>query len=103
MPPPDGHEGPVRDVCDVHGYGSARADRVCPDVLWDESKYGRGHSLALRPEDGNDDGGADRVETLRGRVVTDCGCWITSMFAQMEENVLTPVRTGQASGHSDLK
>ena len=33
------------------------------------------------------DGCADRAETLRGRVVADCGGRITSMFIQAEEDV----------------
>ena len=32
-PPSNGHEGPIRDVGDVHGHDSVRADRVCPNIL----------------------------------------------------------------------
>ena len=87
MLPPDVHDGPVRDVCDVHVHGSARAERVCPDVFWGEFESGRAHSLALRPEDSDDDGVADRSKTLRGRVVADCGGQITVMLLMAEEYV----------------
>ena len=87
MLPSDGHEGPVRDVHDVNGHGSVIAERVCRDVVWGESESGRTYSLVLRPENGDDDGGADRAETLRGRVVADCGGRITSMLSLAEGNV----------------
>ena len=71
----------------MYGYGFVRAERVCPNFFWGKSESGRAHSIALRPEDGDDGGGADRVETLRGRVVADCCGRITTMFAQAEEDV----------------
>ena len=71
---------------------------MCPDVFWGESEFGRTHSLALRPEDSDGDGGADRAETSRGRVVTDCGGWITAMFALAEEDV--EARSNCASGRA---
>ena len=71
----------------MHGRGSSRAERLCPDVFWGKSKSGRNHSFAFRPEDGDDDGSADRAETLRGRVVADCGGQITAMISLVEEDV----------------
>ena len=73
----------------MHGRGSSRAERVCTDVFWGESESGRAHSLSLRPEEGDDGGGAYRADTLRGRLVADCGGRITSMFTQAEEDVGT--------------
>ena len=71
----------------MHGHGSARAERLSPDVFWGESESGRAHSLALHPEDSDNDGGAYRAETLRGRVVTDCGGRITAMLFLAKEDV----------------
>ena len=73
----------------MHGHGSNRTERVCTKIFWRKSKYGRAHLLALRPDDGDDVGGADRTETLRGRVVANCGYRITSMLSQAEEDVDT--------------
>ena len=56
-------------------------------VFWGEFKSGCVHSLALRPDDGYDVGGADPEETLRDRVVSDCGSRITSILFQAEEDV----------------
>ena len=52
-----------------------------------KSESGQAHSLALRPEEGDDDGGADQAETPRGRVVVDCIGRITAMFTLAEEYV----------------
>ena len=82
----------------MHGHGSARAERVCPDVFWGKSESGRTHSLALCPEDSDDYGGADRSETLRGRVVAECGGRITAMFVLAEEDV--DVRSNWAGGRA---
>ena len=71
----------------MHGHGSARAERVRAYVFWGESKSGRAHLLALRSDDGDDVGGADRADTLRGRVVADCGGRITSMCSQAQDDV----------------
>ena len=60
---------------------------MCPGVFWGKSESGRYHSLGLRPEDGDGDGGADRAETLMGRAVTDCGGRITAMLPLAEEEV----------------
>ena len=57
------------------------------NIFWGESESGCAHSLALCPEKGDNNGGADRVETLRGRVVTDCGGAITAMLSLAEEDV----------------
>ena len=66
---------------------SVLAERVCPDVFLDESDSGQAHSLALHTEDDDDDGGADPAETLRARVVADCGSLITAMLLLAEEYV----------------
>ena len=57
------------------------------DVSWGESKSGRAHSLALCPENRNDVRGADRAETLRGRVVTGWCGRVASVFLQVEEDI----------------
>ena len=82
----------------MHGHGSDRAERVCPGVFWGESESGRAHSLALRPEDGDDDGGADQAETLRGRVFANCGGPITAILSLVEEDVDT--RSNWAGGRT---
>ena len=71
----------------MHGHGSARSERVRSGIFWGESKSGHAHSLALRPDDGNDVGSADRAETLSGRVVANWGGRVASMFLQAEEDV----------------
>ena len=75
--------------CNVHGHGSARAERVCPNVFWGKSKSGRAHSLGLGPNDGDDIRGADRAETPGSRIVADWGGGVVSMFSQVEEDVDT--------------
>ena len=71
----------------MHGHGSARAERVGSDIFLGESESGRAHTFALCPDGGDDNGGADRAETLRGRVVTDCGGGITAMLSLAEEDI----------------
>ena len=85
--PPDGQEGLVWDPGYVHGHGSTRAERVRTGIFWGESESGRSHWLTLHPDDGNDVGDTDQAETLRGRVVSDCGGLITSMLSQAGEDV----------------
>ena len=57
------------------------------NVFWGKSKSGRVHSLALRPDDGDDIRGADQTETLSGSVVAEFGGRVASMFLQVEEDV----------------
>ena len=57
------------------------------DIFWGKSESGRAHTFALCPEKGDDNGGADRAETLRVRVVTDCDGEITAMLSLAEEDV----------------
>ena len=47
------------------------------------------HSFALHPDDRDDVRYADRVETLSGRVISDCGDRVASMFLQTEGDVDT--------------
>ena len=71
----------------MHGHGSARAERVGSDIYWGKSESGCAHSLALRPKKGDENGSADRAETLRSRVVADCGGRVTAMLLLAEEDV----------------
>ena len=68
-------------------HGSDRAERVRTDIFWGYSKYEKTHSFALQSDDVDDVLGADREETLRRRVVADCGSQVTSMLLQAEEDV----------------
>ena len=71
----------------MHGHGSARAERVDSDIFWGKSESDCAHSLALCPEKGDHNGGADQAEALGSRVVTDCGGGITAMLSLAEEDV----------------
>ena len=71
MPPPNGREGPIRDLADMYGHGTARSEKVCPHFPQGKAESCSPHSLALHPNDSNDAGGADGAETLRGGVVAD--------------------------------
>ena len=86
-PPPHGHDGPIWEVGDVHVHVNARAEIVCPNILRGKAKWHIPHSLALRPGDGDDGGGADGEETLRGGVVADRGVWITALFPKSKEYI----------------
>ena len=87
-PPPYGHEGPVGDIGKMHGHGSARAERVRPDIFWGKFKFGRAHLSGIGPEGCYDVRGADRAVSMVGvRVVADrSGPW-ASMSAHAEEDV----------------
>ena len=71
---------------------------MCTNVFWGESESGRALLFALCPGDGDDDGGADRAETMRGRVVADCGGRITAMLLLAEEDV--DARSNWAGGRA---
>ena len=71
----------------MHDHGSARAERVRPNVFWGNSKSGRAHLLGLSPDDGDDVRGAEIAGTLGGRVVANWGGGVASMFFQVEEDV----------------
>ena len=71
----------------MHGHGSARAERVCSDVFWGESKSGRSHLQALGSDEGDDVGCADRAEAMIGGIIADGGGGITPLVAQVEEDV----------------
>ena len=62
---------------------------MCPDILWGKAESCSPHVLALRPDDGDDAGGADGAEILRGGVVADGGGWITALFPELEEDIET--------------
>ena len=53
---------------------------------------------ALRPEYGDNDGGDNRAETLRGRIFADCGGRITAMLSLAEEDV--DARSNWAGGRA---
>ena len=86
-PPTNGHEGPVGDLGEMHCHGSARAERVRSDVFWGEAKSSRSHLNALRSDEGNDVGCADRAEAMIGGIITDGGGGIKPLVAQAEEDV----------------
>ena len=74
----------------MHGHGSARAERVCSDNFWCESKSDCPEPNGLGPEDHNDAQGSDRAELVVGvRVVADRGSSRAPMFAHAEEDVDT--------------
>ena len=72
----------------MHGHVSARSERVHNDVFCGESKSGHTHLRALRLNDGDDIRGAEKTETLSGRVAADCGGRVASMFLKAEEDVV---------------
>ena len=78
---------PVWDIGDVHGHGSARAERVRPDLFWGEAKSGRSHSQTLGPDDGDDVGCADVAEAMIGGEIANEGGGIASLVVQAEEDV----------------
>ena len=53
-PPADGCGVPIWYPRDVHVHGSSRAERLRPNVVWDESESGRAHLTGLSPEDRDD-------------------------------------------------
>ena len=52
-PSANGHECPVRNIGEMHGHGSARAERVCSEVFWSKAESGRSHLQALGSDDGD--------------------------------------------------
>ena len=74
----------------MHGHGSARAERVCSDNFWCESKSDCPEPNGLGQEDHNDAQGSDRAELVVGvRVVADMGGSRAPMFMLAEKNVDT--------------
>ena len=71
----------------MRGHVTTRVDRVFTNFLQGGGELCSPNSLVLRPDDGNDAGGADRVETLRGRVVAYGGGWITVLFLESKEDI----------------
>ena len=71
----------------MHGHGSAIVERVRTNVFWGKSKSGHAHSLGISPDDGDDIRGSDQAETLSGRIVSDWGGGVASMFSQADEYV----------------
>ena len=70
----------------MHRHGSARTERVRPNVLWGKSESGRAHSAGLRHDDGDDIQGTDRAETLSGGIVAEWGGEVSSVFLQADED-----------------
>ena len=60
-PPADGHESAIQDPSDLHGHGSACADRVRPDVFWGKDDSGRANLSGIGPEDRDGIQGDSRV------------------------------------------
>ena len=91
----------IWDPSDGHGHGSARAERVRPDIFWGKFKFGRAHLSGIGPEGCDDVRGADRAVSMVGvRVVADrSGPW-ASMSAHAEEDV--DARSNQA-GYCQLR
>ena len=73
----------------MHGNGSTRVERVIPNAFWGKSKSVCAHLLGLGSDDGDDIRGADRAETLIGRIVVDWGGEVASVFSQAEEDIDT--------------
>ena len=71
----------------MHGYGSARTERVRSDVFWGKAESGHSQSQALGSDDGDNVRCADREEAMIGGIITD-GCGgITPLVAKAEEDV----------------
>ena len=88
-PPANGHKGPIWDLRDVHGHGSARAERVRSDVFWRISYSSCSNYNGLGPEDRNDVQSTEQAEILSGRTIVDMGGSQTPMFSHAEEDVDT--------------
>ena len=73
----------------MHGHGSSRAERVRSGVFWGESKSGRSHSMGLGPDDGDDIGSANRIDSLSGGKFANQGGGVTSELSQAKEDVDT--------------
>ena len=69
---------------DVHGHGSAKTERVRPNVFCGKYNSGRAHSPGLGPDNGDDIQGADQAETLSGRIVAYWSGGVEYMFLQAE-------------------
>ena len=53
-PLPCDHDGPVGDIGEMHGYGSARAERVRPGVFWGKAEPGCSDPNGIVPKDRDD-------------------------------------------------
>ena len=90
MSPANGYEGPIWDPRDVHGRGSARAERVRSDIFWRKSESSCSNSNGLNLEDCDDVQGTDQAQPLSGRIVSDRGGSRAPMFAHEKEDVGPP-------------
>ena len=66
MTPSDVHEDVVGDPQNVYGHGSARTERVYPDIFWFETESGGYNPIHFGAEDSYDVGGADEAEPEGG-------------------------------------
>ena len=87
VPPPYGHEGLVGDIGKMHGHGSARAERACPDVFWGKAEPGGSDPNGLGPKYRDDVRGADGADPLSSGIVADGGGSWAPMFAHAKEDV----------------
>ena len=88
MPPANGQEGVIWDPCGVHDHGSARAERVYPNVFEGKFMSGRAHSTGIGPEDGYNGRDADGADPLScGIIFVDWGGNWAPVLSNVEEDV----------------
>ena len=92
----------VWDIGDVHGQGSARAERVRPDIFWGKPESGYFHSQSISADEGDDVGCADGAEAMiRGKLLMG----VVGLHPRMRRRrkILMPVLTGKSAADSDRK
>ena len=80
-PSTNGHECPVGDIGEMHGHGSARAERVRSDVFLDGAKSCCSYLQALGSNDGDDVECTGGAESMIGGIITDRVDGITLLVA----------------------